>query len=295
MPTRDVVEQMLRARLVKTPPGDVRYEGQSLVGKFELHDDHRSTTTINFDDIDRWGSSLYERNPFTNFAWLFTLRLDGKTRLALVEERESGDLSQQPPQNHLMALFRDDVARKRISNITADAFGKYFVIDPTGMKTLRIRMSDRAPADKAEEQSLDERARAFHAAAIEIVHLSDGIKAFTGLIAAVLSSDFRILLIDEPEAFLHPPLSRALGRVLTQLAAERDASVVAATHSPDFVMGCIQSGIPLNLVRLTFDGSIATARLLAPATLKTLMSDPLLRSTGVIKCLVSRSRRGMRG
>ena len=31
------------------------------------------------------------------------------------------------------------------------------------------------------------------------------------------------LLVDEPEAFLHPPLTRKLGRRLTQLAAERNA------------------------------------------------------------------------
>ncbi|HEX2189513.1 MAG TPA: AAA family ATPase, partial [Longimicrobiaceae bacterium] len=219
-----------------------------------------------------------------DFFTLFTIRLDGRTRLALTYPRPMGDL-QQHPTNHLAALFRDDGARARIREITADAFGLYFVLDPTGGTHLRIRMSPRAPADGREEQSLDEAARAFHAAAADIQEMSDGVKAFTGLTAAVLSADYRIMLVDEPEAFLHPPLTRKLGKRLTQLAADRDARVLAATHSPDFLMGCVQSGKGVNIVRLTYKGGVPGATLLHSDKLQTMMRDPLLRSTGVLGAL----------
>jgi hypothetical protein len=115
--------------------------------------------------------------------------------------------------------------------------------------------------------------------------MSDGIRAFTGLTAAVLSADYRIMLVDEPEAFLHPPLTRKLGKRLTQLAAERGANLLAATHSPDFVMGCITSGQAVNIVRLTYRRGIPGARLLSADKLETMMRDPLLRSTGVLGAL----------
>lgn len=219
-----------------------------------------------------------------DFLTLFTLRLDGQTRLALTQPRLVGDL-QRHPANHLAALFRDDEARQRIRDITADALGLYFVIDPTGVTHFRIRMAERPPRDAAEEQALDARAQAFHGCAPDIAEMSDGVRAFTGLTAAVLSADYRIMLVDEPEAFLHPPLTRKLGRRLTELAAERGANVMAATHSPDFVMGCIQAGKPVNIVRLTYRRGVASARLLASAELRTLMRDPLLRSTGVLGAL----------
>ena len=215
---------------------------------------------------------------------LFTLRLDGQTRLALTQPQAAGDLESHPT-NHLGALFRDDEARARIREITADAFGLYFVIDPTEGTHFRVRMAERAPMDEDEEQSVSDRSRAFHGRAADVDEMSDGIRAFTGLTAAVLSADYRIMLIDEPEAFLHPPLIRKLGKRLTQLAAERGANLLAATHSPDFVMGCITSGQAVNIVRLTWRKGIPGARLLAADKLETMMRDPLLRSTGVLGAL----------
>jgi hypothetical protein len=218
-----------------------------------------------------------------DFLALFSIRVDGQTRLALTHPRPTGDL--QLPANHLAALFRDDAARRRIAEITADAFGLYFVIDPTGVTHLRVRMSERPPQDDAEEQGLDERARAFHAQAVDIGELSDGVKAFTGLTAAVLSADYRIMLVDEPEAFLHPPLTRKLGKRLTQIAAEREARVLAATHSPEFLMGCVQAGRRVDIVRLTYRQGAPSATLLPADKLQLLMRDPLLRSTGILGAL----------
>ncbi|HEY0019888.1 MAG TPA: ATP-binding protein [Longimicrobium sp.] len=219
-----------------------------------------------------------------DFLALFTLRLDGQTRLTLLQPQAAGD-PEAHPTNHLGALFRDDEARERIREITADALGLYFVIDPTEGTHFRVRMSDRAPMDDEEEQSISDRSRAFHGRATDIDQMSDGIRAFTGLTAAVLSDDYRIMLVDEPEAFLHPPLVRKLGKRLTQLAAERGANVMAATHSPDFVMGCITSGQAVNIVRLTYRKGIPGARLLSADKLATMMRDPLLRSTGVLGAL----------
>ena len=50
-------------------------------------------------------------------------------------------------------------------------------------------------------------------------------------------------------------------------------------------MGCIQSGNPLNIVRLTYKNNIPTARLLEQSKILRLMRHPLLRSTGVLNGL----------
>jgi predicted ATPase len=87
-----------------------------------------------------------------------------------------------------------------------------------------------------EEQALDDAAIQFHASAADISELSDGVKAFTGIISALASADFRIIVVDELEAFLHPPLARKLGHRMTALAASRAGHVFAATHSADFLI-----------------------------------------------------------
>lgn len=245
----------------------------------------RSNTSIRLKDFYQGLSDQGYLGPLKKeFAFSLTLKLDGKTRLALTNPQETGDLLSKPS-NHLMALFKDQKAREQIRGITNDAFGLHFVIDPTSIKMLRVRMSPRPPEDPAEEQALDRRSREFHGQAFPIEALSDGVKAYTGLIAAAFSGDFRLTLIDEPEAFLHPPLARKLGKVFTQAATRRKANVFASTHSSDFLIGCVQAGDPVNVLRLTYQNGKATARLLGADALQMMMRDPLLRSTGILNAL----------
>ena len=75
--------------------------------------------------------------------------------------------------------------------------------------------------------------------------MSDGVKAYSGILAAVLSTDLKVILMDEPDAFLHPPLARRLGTALTTIASERDGNVFASTHDSNFLMGCIHAGKPV--------------------------------------------------
>jgi hypothetical protein len=118
--------------------------------------------------------------------------------------------------------------------------------------------------------------------------MSDGVRAYVGILTAALSVNPLVLLIDEPEEFLHPPLVRSLGKTLADLAAEREGVIVAATHSPDFVMGCIQSGKRVNILRLTYEDAVPKARLLASEDIYPLMKDPRLRSAAPISAMFYR-------
>jgi ABC-type phosphate/phosphonate transport system ATPase subunit len=282
-PIEEESKQLVLKR--KTSVNYSQPEGFITVSKIDLGGQGFRQQQINLEQIIQSIKSNQSTDSLClAFASLFTIRLDGRTRFALTEPRPVGDLQQQPT-NHLVALFKDDKAREHIRNITADAFGLYFVIDPTNLSNLRIRMSNRLPQEASEEQALDQRARYFHEQAKDITELSDGIKAFTGIIAAVMSTDYRIMLVDEPEAFLHPPLAKKLGRRLTELASKRQANILASTHSSDFLMGCIQAGERINVIRLTYKQGIPTARLLSANKLQEMMRDPLLRSTGVLSTL----------
>ncbi|HET7231589.1 MAG TPA: AAA family ATPase [Longimicrobium sp.] len=302
LPPADVVRQMVLSREVKDalgdppPPGFTRVVRLKSPGEFsrrraEDPAEPLEEQLIDLDAVTRalQGVSHLSAEEFALLCravlTLFMIRLDGQTRLALTHPRPAGRRGDHPA-HHLAALWRDHEARHEIRDITADAFGLYFVVDRTTSDGLfRIRMSERPPMDDEEEQGEDDRAMAFLSRAHDIAQLSDGVRAFTGLTAAVLSADYRIMLVDEPEAFLHPPLTRKLGKRLTQLASQRGANVLVSTHSPEFLMGCVHSGHPVNVVRLTWRRGVATARLLSAARLDEMMKDPLLRSTGVLGAL----------
>jgi hypothetical protein len=211
-----------------------------------------------------------------------TLMLDGPNRIHLVTPQVAGDL-QGKPQTSLQVLFRDNAKREEVRRIIHEAFGKYFVVDPTNLSHLRIRLSDRAPSSDIEEQGIHEQARNFHAAAPLIDDMSDGVKAFTGMITQIIAGDPEILLIDEPEAFLHPALAFQLGQEIARLSSTAQKSLFLSTHSAEFVMGCIQSGAPVNIIRLTYRSGMSTVRVLRSNEILQLMRNPLLRSTGVLR------------
>jgi predicted ATPase len=62
------------------------------------------------------------------------------------------------------------------------------------------------------------------------------VKAFTGIITALTAGDPHVVLIDEPEAFLHPSLASMLGVEVSRAAVSSDKRVFVSTHSPFFVM-----------------------------------------------------------
>ena len=223
-------------------------------------------------------------NHYSQFLNIYTLRLDGTNRLSLLQQQQAGDL-QKTPSNHLAHLFSNDVLRKEVRRIVFEAFGKYYVIDPTFMGHLRVRLSDRAPVDDLEEKNWVAKSVDFHKAALEITKASDGVRAFCGIVTTILAGDPKITLIDEPEAFLHPALSNKLGKEIGKSLSNTKKRLFVSTHSSNFLMGCIQSGSPMNIVRLTYKNNIATARILPQEKILHLMRHPLLRSTGILNGL----------
>jgi hypothetical protein len=133
--------------------------------------------------------------------------LDAATRTSLLNRRDGGNL-QVAATNTLQRLFRNRSAREEIRRITFEAFGSYFVVDPTNLGSFQVRMSDVLPESEIEECGIHSASVLFHAAARPIEGESDGVKSYTGIVAEILASRPKIIAIDEPEAFLHPSIHR---------------------------------------------------------------------------------------
>ena len=82
-----------------------------------------------------------------------------------------------------------------------------------------------------EERNIHAAGVAFHSLATPIEATSDGVKAFTGIIIELTAGDPRVLLIDEPEAFLHPSLARKLGYEIARAAVHSDKRVFGMSLS----------------------------------------------------------------
>jgi energy-coupling factor transporter ATP-binding protein EcfA2 len=230
-------------------------------------------------------------NPNVNVANFFnlylrmkTLTLDGPSRIGLVNPQQAGDL-QRKAFNSLRVLFDHPKLRQEVRRIVSEAFDLYFVIDPTALGQMRVRLSSRAPHNEMEECGIHRDAIEFHRKALPIELGSDGLKAFTGIIMEIIAGDPKIIIVDEPEAFLHPALAYKLGTEIARAARSSDKTVFVSTHSPHFLMGCVQFGSSVNVTRLTYRSGAATSRFLPSDELSELMKDPLLRSANVLSAL----------
>lgn len=241
------------------------------------------TSTVQKEDLMNVVKEQKDKNWIvTQYLRWGILRLDGRSRFDLTNDQPGKDLLG-APQNVLMHLFQDDVARLKVRALVKEAFGLNFVVDPTNLGNLRIRLSRNNPP--TDEQSLNAEAREFYSDATYIKDASDGVQAFTGIVTAVCSGEFHSILVDEPEAFLHPPLARKLGKNLASLAAERDGTLMASTHSADFLMGCVQASPTVRVVRLEYNNGKSRARMIDPAELAKFFKRPLMRSANVVSGL----------
>src|SRR6266540_2981366 len=110
----------------------------------------------------------------------------------------------------------------------------------------------------------------------------DGMRSFAGALLHAMIADWFVVMIDEPEAFLHPPQANLLERMLVE-TKPAGRQLFLATHSSDVVRGVLDAkGPPVTLVRLDRRGNTNHAKQLMPQDVTKLWSDPLLRFSNVL-------------
>ncbi|PMC64232.1 hypothetical protein CJ203_06640 [Corynebacterium tuscaniense] len=84
-----------------------------------------------------------------------------------------------------------------------------------------------------------------------------GMRNVFGLLARFLTDNRSIILMDEPEAFLHPPQAAELGELLGQLCQESGKQIICATHDRNLLAG-LARGASGNLRVRRFDYKLDT-------------------------------------
>lgn len=216
-----------------------------------------------------------------------TISLNGRQRFELAQGSQSGHLDG-PPTSHWMAVEREDAVYGEVDAMVHAAFEQHLVMQTFHPPQLEPALSATALQEEF-RQSTSPAAIAQQKAATPLVELSDGVQVFCGLIAAVAALPHILLLIDEPEAFLHPTLCRRLGANLARIARQRDARLIAATHSADFLLGCLEEVPETTVLRLDYRGGVPASHALPADKVSELSRDPLLRSADALHALFARS------
>jgi len=143
--------------------------------------------------------------------------------------------------NVLSYLFKNQNVLDIIKKNIRDVFGIDIGFDnlQQGLHPLRILPKKKI---KGETSSI-ETALEWQENSPLIKDEGDGIKAYLQLVFSLLQPQKSIIIIDEPEAFLHPPQCRALGNLVAKLSDIEDKQLFIASHSPEFLRGVLSSGV----------------------------------------------------
>ena len=101
-------------------------------------------------------------------------------------------------------------------------------------------------------KALDEQTLEFMDGAPKMRAQGMGMRNVFGLLARFLTDSRSVVLMDEPEAFLHPPQAAQLGELLGQLCQESGKQLICATHDRNFLAG-LARGAEDNLRVRRFD------------------------------------------
>ena len=113
----------------------------------------------------------------------------------------------------------------------------------------------------------------------------DGIRSFLGVAMDLMADQFRLYLLDEPEAFLHPPQATKIGHLIAKTTVGR-AQVVISTHSKDLILGLLQEDPSrIKIFRMTREGSSNKLSSINSDELLDIWNKPILRHSDILDCL----------
>lgn len=118
----------------------------------------------------------------------------------------------------------------------------------------------------------------------------DGLRSAAGLLMPMIAQASPMILVDEPEAFLHPPQARTLGKIISRIATEGKIQLILATHDRNLLMGLLDhDSADVTVLNLTRRENRSSARSLLNSDIRELLSSPVLRYGNAIDGLFSRA------
>ena len=175
-----------------------------------------------------WGGESHLEGTHTLFVKLIT----AENRLNAAKLQDS-QLPGRTPNNPQQVLYTDETLFAKLSGEFEKAFGKELFFNFRGGPKLPIHVGVRPEVDPNEDRVSDSYVSKVEAQPA-LHEQGDGIKSYAGLIFETLTQPKDLYLIDEPEAFLHPPQKRKLGEVF---ATEIEGQAIVASHSSDILRG----------------------------------------------------------
>ena len=123
------------------------------------------------------------------------------------------DVSNELPTHPIHMLYKYDQIEHGISKHFRRAFGKDLIVDRAAGSKFPLLVGNRLAPKEEEDRISTSYVERLRGATEQLLQQGDGMRSFASVVLHLLAPTTpSILILDEPEAFLHPPQARYLGK-----------------------------------------------------------------------------------
>lgn len=220
-----------------------------------------------------------DRHPVAPF---FAKRLTTEGRIQDSNAAPALAIFQAPPTHPIHILLMNPELAKEISAKFRHAFGKDLTPFRAGGSNFPLYVGEKPAVPAGKDELAREFVEALQSSNVMLEKQGDGMRSFAAVTLHVLAArTHSIQFLDEPEAFLHPPQARLLGRYIAE-NRPGNSQLFIATHSADILDGLIEGGSDkVRIVRLRREGNVNRVKELDKEQTKTVAKDTLARFSRV--------------
>lgn len=245
---------------------------------------------IDLDNIEYFMSKQSARHE--SLRNLFACNLDTEKRLTICSP--APPIGPKDPKTHPIHYVAFDVEnRKKFTSYFFKAFHKYIYPNGQHVKDIPLVIADQEIHFEGNEfYDETERNEAYGAELGKYPMAQeegDGVKGFIGILLYLILDFYKVYLIDEPEAFLHPPQARIMGQMIGELTKGKKQTFIS-THSEQLIQGLLETASDrVKIVRVTREGHTNHVSVLNAEKLQQVWKDPILKYSNILEGLFSRN------
>lgn len=237
--------------------------------------------------------NIYQLNNLDNY-WnnkdlssihrYFINHLSTENRLQASNPASSFDAVNDSPSHPIQKIYIDDKKEMELSFLFHKAFNANIIVNRGAGNNIPIHVGISPQKENGEDRvsvSYLQKLKALP----QIQNQGDGMRSFAGILLDTFTSQHTITLIDEPEAFLHPPQARLLGKMLAKNITN-GRQIFISTHSEDFLKGLLDANNEnIKVIRINREEDINHMNILNNEEIKTFWKDPILRYSNILSGL----------
>ncbi|HUG71456.1 MAG TPA: AAA family ATPase [Pirellulaceae bacterium] len=189
----------------------------------------------------------------------------------------------QGPENLLQVLhYADANLHQGFADAFAAAFdGLQVKLDASERINLALRVAREFPAPAADPIESVRQQQQLR----RIDEEGDAYQSFAAIVLTMLLGQGRVVLIDQPEAFLHPPQARFLGRWIAANASGLACQVFVSTRDVAFLKGLAEGAPELTIIRTNRKDDITSFHSIPHDATRALARFPIFATQDALRLL----------